>query len=36
MFDMSADETGWMIAAIVAAIFLGLVVATAARWLRGP
>jgi hypothetical protein len=32
MFNMSADETGWIIAGIVAAIILGLVVAITARW----
>ena len=33
MFNMmSADDTGWMVAGIVAAIFLGLVIATAVRW----
>jgi hypothetical protein len=32
MFDMSADDAGWLIAAIVAVAFLGIV-AGLARWL---
>jgi hypothetical protein len=34
MFDMSADATGWILTALLAAAFLALVGATAARWLR--
>jgi hypothetical protein len=32
MFDMSDDATGWIMAAVVAVIFLGIV-AGLARWL---
>jgi hypothetical protein len=34
MFDISADATGWAITAILAAVFLAIVIATAAHWLR--
>ena len=34
MFDMSADETGWLITAVLAAVFLGVVAGMAMHWLR--
>jgi hypothetical protein len=34
MFDMSADETGWLITAVLAAVFLEIVAGMAMHWLR--
>jgi hypothetical protein len=34
MFDVSADTTGWVLTALLAAAFLVVVAGMAARWLR--
>jgi hypothetical protein len=34
MLDLSADDMGWVVGAILAVIFLGIVLAIAGRWKR--